>query len=360
MRHNKLLGFIALPLLTACSQPSEAPPPPRPALVMKVTANNTAAAMTLVGVVQPRYESAQSFRLAGKIIERRVEVGAKVGKGQVLARLDAADSQLDAAATAADVAAAEAKHALAVAEFNRQKQLFAKKFISASALDSREAELRAASAQLAKAKAQANISGNQTRYTTLTADRDGVVSFIQAEPGQVVEASHVIVKIADTRAVDVAVVVPESRMAEVRLQAPVQLALWADPQKLYTGVVREIAPIADAATRTFNIRITLQQTDAAVKFGMTAGVKFAAAPPPTTSAVMVPSRAVTASNGKSQVWIMADDHHVHARTVDTGAFREDGVVIRSGLKAGETIAIAGVHTLTENQLVRPVDAGEAP
>jgi len=359
MRHT-LLGLIALPLLTACSRPSEAPPPPRPALVMKVAANNTATAMTLVGVVQPRYESAQGFRLTGKIIERRVEVGAKVGKGQVLARLDAADSQLASAATAAEVAAAEAKHALAVAEFNRQQQLYAKKFISASALDSREAELRAASAQLAKAKAEANISGNQSRYTTLTADREGVVSFIQAEPGQVVEAGHVIVKIADTHAVDVLVVVPESRMAEVRLQAPVQLVLWADQQKLYTGVVREIAPIADAATRTFNVRVTLQQADAAVKFGMTVGVGFAATSSPSPSAVMIPSRAVTASNGKSQVWVMADDHHVHARAVDTGAFREDGVVIRSGLNAGETIAIAGVHTLTENQLVRPVDAAEAP
>jgi multidrug efflux system membrane fusion protein len=351
MRHLHF-GLLTLPLLVACDKPVEAPPPPRPALVMKVTGHATDTEMSLVGRVQPRYESAQGFRIGGKIIERRVDIGAKVSKGQVLARLDATDSHLDVAAAAADVAAAQASHALAVAEVTRQRQLFAKKFISASALDIHEAELKASGARLAKVQAQANISGNQSQYTTLTADRDGVVSFIQAEPGQVVAAGAVIVKIADTRTVDVVVAVPESRMSEVKLHAPVYLKLWADQKKLYTGVIREIAPEADPATRTFNVSITLENADTSVKFGMTAGVLFPA--PENAGGVVVPSRAVTASSGKSQVWVLLENNTVHARDVETGAFREDGVVIRSGLNAGETIAVAGVHTLIENQLVRPV------
>jgi len=353
MRHL-LFGLLALILLVACEKPVEPPPPPRPALVMQVADSATETAMSLIGQVQPRYESAQGFRIAGKIIERRVEMGARVSKGQVIARLDATDSQLNAAAAAAEVASAEASHALAVAEVARQRQLFAKKFISASALDIKESELKESSARLAKVKAQANISGNQTQYTTLTADRDGVVSFIQAEPGQVVAAGDVIVRIADTHTVDVLVAVPESRMAEVKLQAPVLLKMWADQQKTYTGIVREIAPTADAATRTFNVRITLENTDAAVKFGMTAGVRFAAPSTANDSSVLIPSRALTANNGKSQVWVIDANNHAQPRMVETGAFREDGVVIRSGLSTGETIAIAGVHTLTKDQLVRPV------
>ncbi|MDO9106214.1 MAG: efflux RND transporter periplasmic adaptor subunit [Methylovulum sp.] len=353
MRHT-LFGLLALPLLAACDKPAEAPPPPRPALVMKVTANNPDTAMTLVGMVVPRYQSAQAFRIAGKIIERRVDIGAKVSKGQVIARLDATDSQLDRAAASAEVASAEASQALAVVEMMRQRQLYDKKFISASALDIRVAELKASSARLAKVKAQASISGNQIQYTTLSADRDGVVSFIQAEPGQVVEAGNIIVKIDDTRAVDVLVTVPESRMAEVTLQAPVYIKMWADQQKLYRGVVREIGPEADTATRTFNVRITLENADAAVKFGMTAGVKFIDPNKAKQNGVIVPSRAVTANNGNSQVWIISDDNHAHARTVETDAFREDGVIIRKGLSEGETIAIAGVHSLTENQLIRPI------
>ncbi|MDD5277175.1 MAG: efflux RND transporter periplasmic adaptor subunit [Methylovulum sp.] len=353
MKHV-FFGLLALPFLVACDKPMETQTPPRPVLVMKVTDSATDTAMSLVGIVQPRYESAQGFRIAGKITGRRVETGAKVSKGQVIARLDATDSQLNAAAASAEVASAQANHALAIAEVARQRQLFAKKFISASALDIREAELKASSARLAKAKAQANISGNQTQYTTLSADRDGVVSFIQAEPGQVVEAGNIIVKIADTRTVDVLVAVPESRMAEVKRQAPVYLKMWADQRKFYTGVVREIAPEADPATRTFNVRITLQNADAAVRLGMTAGVKFQAPDTENPSALLIPSRAVTAGNGKSQVWVISADHHAQVRDVETGAFREDGVVVRSGLNTGETIAIAGVHTLTQNQLVRPV------
>ena len=118
--------------------------------------------------------------------------------------------------------------------------------------------------------------------------------------------------------------------------------------------MREIAPEADPATRNFDVRITLENADASAKFGMTAGVLFPAPATASAGGVIVPSRAVTASNGKSQVWVLLENNTVHARDVQTGAFREDGVVITSGLHAGETIAVAGVHTLTENQLVRPV------
>lgn len=156
MRHIHF-GLLTLPLLVACDKPVEAPPPPRPALVMKVTGHATDTEMSLVGRVQPRYESAQGFRIGGKIIERRVDMGAKVSKGQMLARLDATDSHLDVAAAAADVAAAQASHALAVAEVTRQRQLFAKKFISASALDIHEAELKASSARLAKVQDRKSV-----------------------------------------------------------------------------------------------------------------------------------------------------------------------------------------------------------
>lgn len=360
MRHLRfgLLALIVLAgfLLAGCDKPVETPAPPRPALVMVVAGNATDTAMSLVGEVRPRYESSQGFRIAGKIIERLVETGAKVSKGQAIARLDATDSQLNAAAASAEVLSAEASHALAVAEVARQRQLFAKKFISASALDIREAELKASSARLAKAKAQANISGNQTHYTTLTADRDGVVTFIQAEPGQVVESGDPIVRIADTHTLEVQVAVPESRMAEVKPQAPVLLRLWADKQKTYAGVVREIAPAADSATRTFNVRVAIHDADAAIKFGMTAGVQFPHPGASDDTSVLIPSSALTSSNGKSQVWVIDANNRAQPREVEAGPFREDGVLIRSGLKAGETIAIAGVHTLAKDQLIRPVEA----
>lgn len=298
----RCLGLVIFILLTACDKPEPPFAPPRPALVMVVGATAASNAMVLVGEVRPRYESNQGFRIDGKIIARNVDVGAHVKKGQIIARLDAVDAHLSAAAASADVRAATATYAVAESEVARQRQLFAKKFISASALDIREAELKTASARLAQVKAQANVSGNQTQYTNLTADRDGVVTMIRAEPGQVVKAGEAVAKIADTKETEVLVAVPESRMAEVKLNAAVTVRMWADRQKSYAGVVREVAPAADSATRTFNVRVGIKEADEAVRLGMTAGVKFnqpaSQQHEQQDAALLIPSSALTALNGK--------------------------------------------------------------
>ena len=350
----KNLLLLLCVLLVACEKALELPQPPRPVLTMVVGAQSTLSEMALVGEVRPRYESSQGFRVAGKVIERKVDIGAQVKKGQVIARLDAADANLRVAAALADVRAAEASHALAVAEVDRQRQLFAKKFISASALDIREAELKSANARLSQVKAQANVSSNQTNYTNLTADRDGVVTMIRAEPGQVVEAGEVVVQIANIKDVEVLVAVPESRMAEVQLNAIATIKMWANLQQSYTGVVREIAPAADSATRTFNVRVSIKNANEAVKLGMTAGVKFTAPATSQEADLLIPTSALTEINAKKVVWVIDAENKAQLREVQAGQFREDGVLILRGLQAGEKIAIAGVHTLIKNQKVQPV------
>jgi RND family efflux transporter MFP subunit len=337
-------------LLAACQKPVEPPPPPRPALV--VIAGESAAnnAMVLVGEVKSRYESNQSFRIGGKIIERKVEVGSQVKKGQVLARLDATDTNLSAQAASADVRAAEASYGLAQAEVERQRTLFNKKFISASALDMREAELKTSAARLQQVKAQAAVSGNQSRYTALIADRDGVVTQIHAEPGQVVEVGAMIAQIVDTKQIEVLVAVPESKMAKLKVGDKVAVKLWADRAKTYLGHVREVAPAADSATRAFDVRVTISDADEAVKLGMTAGVRFAQ---DEVNEIMIPSTALTQINGKNTVWVIDKNNIANPREVTTGQFTEAGVVIKSGLQANEMVAIAGVHTLIKNQKVKP-------
>ena len=351
MKNLLLLFFV---LLTACEKVPQPLQPPRPALVMVVGEKSLSSVMALVGEVRPRYESSQGFRVAGKIIERKVDVGAVVKKGQLIARLDAADANLSAVAAIADVRAAEASHALAVAEVERQRQLFAKKFISASALDIREAELKSSNARLAQVKAQASVSSNQTQYANLRADRDGVVTMIRAEPGQVVEAGEAIVHIANTKEVEVLVAVPESRMAEVKLNNAVTIKMWADQQKRYAGMVREIAPAADSSTRAFNVRVMIQGADEAVKLGMTAGVKFSGTALEQAAELLIPSSALTEINGKKLVWVIDANNRAQPREVISGQFTENGVPIISGLQVGEKIAIAGVHTLIKNQQVKPV------
>ncbi len=349
-----LLGCLLIVLLSDCSKPPSAEVPPRPALVTVVGEKTSAQGMILVGEVRPRYESSQGFRVNGKIIKRNVEVGAYIKKGQVLAYLDPLDNRLNVTAALAAVSAAEADKSLALAELNRQRQLFAKKFISASAFDIKEAQYITASAKLAQIKAQAHVTENQMQYVNLSSDRDGVITMIHAEPGQVIQAGEVIVKIADTQATDVSVAAPESRMSEVKLNAQVMVKLWANQTETYTGVVREISPIADAATRAFNVRITINHADAVIKLGMTAGVHFNVTDSLATSGYLIPSRALTEINNKPIVWVIDENNKAQPREVITGPFREDGVLIKEGLQVGEKVAIAGVHTLIKDQIVKPI------
>jgi RND family efflux transporter MFP subunit len=306
--------------------------------------------MVLVGEVKSRFESNQGFRINGKIIERTVDVGVVVKKGQVIAKLDAADTNLSAAAAQADVRAAEANRALAQSEVERQRMLVDKKFISQSSLDKFEAQLKTAEARVNQARAQAAVSGNQSRYTLLVADRDGIVTQIRAEPGQVVEAGEVVVQIVDTRQIEVLVAVPESRMKGLKVGDVVAIKLWADREKTYTGKVREIAPAASSTTRAFDVRVAITDADEAVKLGMTAGVRFAQIE---ADAIIIPTGALTQINGKNSVWVIDKNSIANPREVNAGEYTENGVTITSGLQAGEMVAIAGVHTLIKGQKVVP-------
>ncbi len=346
--------FTLLTLLAGCSEPQPTTAPPRPALVMVVNADTDASGMILVGEVRPRYESIQGFRIGGKIIERHAEVGDVVKKGQALAKLDPTDTMLSAAAAQAEVRSAQANLALATAEVGRYRELAAKNFVSRSALDAKEAELKNANAALKEAVARADVSANQAKYTRLIADRDGIVTLIHAEPGQVVEAGDTVAQIADTQHIDAVVAVPESRISEAQVNAPVTLKLWADNNSTYPGVVREIAPSADPNTRIFNVRITVTQTDSALRLGMTARVKFSPPNGVQATGVLVPSAALTEINGNKTVWVIDNNNKAQPRIVSAGPFTEQGVLITDGLESGEKIAVAGVHTLLKDQQVKPV------
>lgn len=352
MKITILPGLVFALFLQGCERAVEAPLPPRPALVTIVGHTNTAhsAAMVLVGEVKSRYESNQSFRISGKIISRKAEVGDVVKKGQALAHIDATDTKLTSQAANADVLSAKANYDLAQVEVARQRTLVEKKFISKSALDLQEAQLKTAAARLKQARARSAISHNQSRYTTLIADRDGVVTQIKAEPGQVVEPGQMIAQIVDTEQIEVLVAVPESRMENVKVGDVVGIKLWANQDKLYQGKVREITPAASEATRAFDMRVAFVDADTHVKLGMTAGVRFRNA---VTEEIMVPSTAVTQYEGQTIVWVVDQDGIANPREVTTGPFTEFGIVIKDGLVREEMVAIAGVHTLVKGQKVNP-------
>ncbi|MDT3671444.1 MAG: efflux RND transporter periplasmic adaptor subunit [Aromatoleum sp.] len=338
---------------TACSPPPTGEKAPRTVLVHTVAQAMAVPTLNVyTGDVRARHETDLAFRIGGKIVERSVDVGERVRRGDVLARLDPQDVRLAANAAASRVAAAEADLALARAELERGQSLRGRNFISESALDTRRTTMQAAAARLRQARAEAASAGNQTEYASLAADRDGVVVATPAEAGEVVAAGQAVARVARLDEREVSINVPESRVAAIAVGSGATVRLWSAPQREYAGTVREIAPAADPTTRSYAVRVSVPHADAALSLGATATVAFAA---PSDVQAVLPLPALTRIDGQPVVWIVDDRSTVHPVRVEPGEFREGGVGIRGGLSAGVRVVVAGVHRLVEGETVRAVD-----
>ncbi len=345
------LALLALALLSACS---EAPPPsapPRAVLVQSAPSEAVETTRVYAGDVRARHESDLAFRVGGKLVERRVDAGSRVRAGEVLMRIDPQDVELAAAAARAQRAAAEADLALAVAELRRGAELREAGFISESALDARRTAKEAAEARLRQARAQAAAAANQAEYSTLRADHDGIVLEIGAEVGQVLAAGQPALRLARHGEREVQIHVPESRIREVSPGQAAMVRPWSDARQGFAATVREVAPAADPATRTYAVRVRVADAADALPLGATAHVVF---PSRTNSERLLPLTAVTAIDGRSVVWVVDAQSRVTPVEVEVRGLREDGVLVGAGLDPGARIVIAGVHRLVPGETVRAV------
>ena len=348
-----LLLMALAAALAACSKQEAQAPAPRPVIAQVASAKHAEGANVYSGEVRARYENDLAFRVGGKVVARFVDVGATVKKGDQLARLDPQDAQLNVESARQALAAAEADHVLAKAELERYRELRAKQYVSQAVLDARESTFNTTKARLEQARAQAQVARNQSSYTTLVAEADGVITAVNVEAGQVVSPGQPVMRFARPEEKEVAINVPETRLGELRDAREILISVWAAPDKPYLGRVREIAPNADAATRTFAAKISFAQPDAAVKLGMTANV--ALGDRTGGEVITLPLTALTQVEGKHAVWVV-DPHtsKVNLRPVVIGAYREDGVSIRDGLRPGEVVVTAGVHKLLPGETVRVI------
>lgn len=345
-----LLAAVAL-LAAACSDAKVEQDVVRPVIAQKVSTGAIATRDVYSGEVRARYETDLAFRIGGKISARPVDAGARVAKGQALARLDPQDAKLAQDAARAQVASAESDLAMAKAELDRYADLLAKKFISQSAFDARQNAFGTAAAKAEQMRSQAAISANQATYTTLAADADGVIVSVTAEPGQVVAAGQSVMRLAHSGEMDVVLNAPENQLARFQVGEEVLVTLWADPKTVFPGRIREVAGGADPVTRTFTVKVAIARPPPAVQVGMTANVAFK--PQPSDSMVLLPLGALAGTESDPAVWVVdAKTNQVKRRSVKVGQFREDGVTIVSGLEPGETVVTAGVHKLKADQVVR--------
>ena len=354
MKNHALLAAAAI-VLAACGTQKTATESVRPVVTQRVMPGAVSTRDVYSGELRARYETDLAFRISGKIVTR-VDAGARVQKGQVLARLDPEDAKLAAQAAGAQLASAEADYTLAKSELARYQDLLAKKFISQSAFDSKQNAFTAAQAKVEQVRSQAAITSNQANYTNLVADADGVVVSVTGEPGQVVAAGQPVLKLAHAGEKEVVVNAPEGQLARFKVGEDVAILLWSDPTKPFHGRIREIAGGADPVTRTYAVRVTAIDPPAQSQLGMTANVAFN--PSADSGIVLLPLSALAGNDQKPAVWIVDPaTSRVKLRAVIVGQYREDGVTITSGLNAGDIVVTAGVHKLRDDQPVRVADSG---
>ncbi len=337
-------------LLAACSKPA---PPEEPIRAVKVTTVGLAGISSgseFAGEVRPRVESRLGFRVAGKIIRRPAELGKHVRAGEVLAQLDPEDYKLASQAASAQKSAAQTQRDLALADFNRFKSLRDQNFISGAELERREAALKAAQAQLDQAQAQFTGQGNQSAYTTLVADVSGVVTSIDAEPGQVVAAGTPVVRIAQDGPRDVVFAVPEDKVAQIKPGSEVVVRMWSSATQ-FKGRVREVAASADPVTRTFTVKVSLEGKDMPA-LGTTVSVIPQAFDRSGTQVVKLPTSAFRQDGKTSAVWVL-DTASMTVKLQPVVIATADGndVVVTSGLQPGMQVVVAGVHVLSPGQKV---------
>jgi len=350
MLARSIVSFVAATslalALSACSN-GDAPAPLAPKVLVQPAGASSPGVTVYTGEIRARHEVDLSFRVGGKIAARLVDSGMTVKAGQTLARLDPADLQLSRQAAEAQVAAAESEFTTASAERSRYADLLAKRFVSQAAFDAKENAFRSTQARLEQARAQSRISGNQAGYGTLVAEHEGVITAVLADAGQVVSAGQAIFRLARPEEKEVAIAIPEGRLAELKAARQIAVNLWAQPDLVMAGEIRELAAAADPATRTYAARIRLVDPAPAAQLGMTARVILGA---PSGAAIVVPLTAVVDHGKGAQVWVVADGK-VTIRPVEVAAFREDGAAIASGLKSGEMVILTGQRRLVDGQAV---------
>jgi RND family efflux transporter MFP subunit len=345
------IACVALALsasLTAC-QRQEADPRTKPPLVRVMTpVAESEANREFTGIVAARVQSDLGFRVGGKVIERLVDAGDVVRRGQPLMRIDQTDLALATRATLGTVEAARARAVQTAADERRLRDLVAAGAVSASSYDQAKAAADAARAQLSAAEAQARVSLNEAGYSVLVADADGTVVETLAEPGQVVGAGQVVVRLARSGPREALVQLPETVRPAIGSAARARTYLGAKGD----AKLRQLSDAANPATRTFEARYVLAGAPARAPLGST--VTIALTMPGDACANQVPLGAIRDVGKGPGIWVVLSgaQSKVTWRPVRITALGEETAIISGGLKPGERFVAMGAHMLHEGQIVR--------
>jgi len=349
-----IAAAAAITLLAGCQVEPPAATSARPVAVFMVEASRLTDAVQLTGDVQARKDVDAAFRIGGKMTERPVNIGDKVNAGQVLARLDSATEQNALQAAKAALTAARGEVATARNTFDRQQHLMNQGFTTRPRFDQARQALETAQSRLEDAEARSDAARDRLGFTELVADAPGVVTARGAEPGEVVQPGRMIVSLARDDGRDAVFEGPAAMLRAGSATTLVNVALAGDPTVTAVGRIREVSPEADPVTRTFRVRVGLDNPPEAMRLGATIIGTVALASNVITA---IPALALTSDRGAPAVWVVDPaSTTVSLRPVDVLRFDTDRVIVAQGLEPGDVIVAAGVQALHPGQRVRPLPA----
>ena len=350
-----LLAGLTAASLSACQPEAEtAAPQVRPVRTVTVVKRDVGETVSYTGRIQAENETRLAFRISGRMVERPINVGDHVEPGQVVAKLEPQD-ELNALRTAqASVAAAQGQLNQAQSNFDRQKTLLARDIASRAQFEQAESALKTARAQLDTAEAQLKAAKDRVSYTELRVDAGGTVVSTGAEPGEVVQAGQMIIRVARKDGRDAVFDVPAQLLRSAPSDPVITVSLTDDPAVTATGRVREVSPQADPVTRTFEVKVGLTNPPAAMRLGSTVvgRMKLDTAP-----VIEIPATALTEADRRPAVWVVdPKDMTVSLRNVEVARNDPATVAIAEGLDSGEIVVTAGTQALHPGQKTRLLDA----
>lgn len=348
---GKIAVLLFAPLLAACEQEAEVPEASvRQVRSIEIEKRQVAESVTLTGRVEAEDEIPLAFRIGGRVLENNGTLGSRVVGGDLIARLESQNEENQLRADTAALAAAEAQYNQARGHYERQSTLFRQGWATRATFEVAEKGLRTAAAQVEAAQARLSAAEDLLGFTELRADQDGVVTEVGPAAGEVVQAGQMIVRVARQDGRDAVFDVPAQVIRNAPPDIAITVALADDPNVKVRGHVREVAPQADPVTRTFKVKVSLEDPPESMRLGATVNGTIQTSEAPV---IEIPAGALTRANQQPAVWVVDPAAFTVAlRPIEIGRFGEYFVAVTSGLSAGDIVVTAGVQALHEGQKVR--------
>src|SRR5271169_5237555 len=321
--------FVLISALAACKKEEEkaAAPNIRPVRSVTVKSSEAGETVALTGEIQPRYQADLGFRVDGKMLERPVDVGTQVKKGDLLARLDPQQYRQDFEVAKSEVAAVEAEVTRSQAQEFRQRELLKNGHTTRVHYDLALKTFKTAQAELDSARARQVQASENLGYTDLRADNDGVISAIGAEPGQVVSAGQMVVRLAQPGELEAVFNLAEATFKNPPKNPTVEVKLVSNPDVATEGKVRYISPQADPTTRTYTVRVSLPDAPPQMRLGANV---IGTVTVNQGSSITIPGSALFQKDGKPAVWLVDKDGTVQLKPITVQRYQGDSVVVGDG------------------------------